>query len=124
MEGPGTRGPCHAPTTGSERGQADQSRDVPCLPYRKQAGNTETGCKVAAREIGGYSRRLIEQEQEGQRKRRIAEAEKVKQHQHAQGAVDQRKPPIGGSDDKIDACHCCHSPPSSTIFSSATIQQA
>jgi hypothetical protein len=57
----------------------------------------------AADQVGHHARRLIEQEEEGQREGRVAEPEEVQQHQHAQRAIGEREAPIGGGDDGVVA---------------------
>ena len=57
----------------------------------------------ATDQVRQHARRLVEQEQEGERERRIAQAVKVQQHQHAQRAVGEREAPVGGGDDGVVA---------------------
>ena len=53
--------------------------------------------------IGEDAGRLIQQEQERQHERRVAEAVEMQQHQHAQRAVGEREAPVRGGDDGVVA---------------------
>ena len=70
---------------------------------RQHAGDAEAGGQPAADQVGGDARCFIEQEQERQRERRIAELEEVQQHQHAQRAIREGEAPVGGGDDGVVA---------------------
>ncbi len=91
-----------------ERRQQQEAEDLGREPDREHAGDAVTGREPAADQVGGDARRLVEQEQEGQREGRIAQTKEVQQHEHAQRAVRQGETPIGGGDDGVVARACGH----------------
>jgi hypothetical protein len=60
-----------------------------------------------AEQVGDDAEQLVEQEQERELDRRVAEAVEVQQHQHPQRAVGQRERPVGGGHDDVVA-HRAH----------------
>ena len=80
-----------------------EAGDLQRLPDGQHARDAEARRQPAAAQVGDDAGELVEQEQERQRERRVAELEEVQQHQHAQRAVDQGEAPVGGRDDQVVA---------------------
>ena len=76
-----------APQAGFKRRQHAQPGDLQHQAGRQHARNAEARRQPAAADIGEDARRLVQQEQERQHERRVAEAVEMQQHQHADGAV-------------------------------------
>ena len=89
---------------GSSADSMSEAGDLQRLADRQHARDAEARGQPAAAEIGDDAGELVEQEQEGERERRVAELEEMQQHQHAQRAVDQGEAPVGGGDDQVVAC--------------------
>ena len=60
-----------------------QADDLQAKAGHQHARNAEARGQPAAAEIGEDAGRLVQQEQERQHERRVAEAVEVQQHQHA-----------------------------------------
>ena len=126
--------PCAATTqaTDSAAAQAGDSADSTRKPqdlrreaHGQHARDAEARGQPAADQVGDDARRLVEQEQEGQREGRIAELEEVQQHQHAQRAVGQGEAPVGGRDDGVVAGAGRHQMPASRMWQArSTMRQA
>ena len=70
---------------------------------RQHARDAEARRQPAAADVGEDARGLIQQEQEGQHERRVAEAIEVQQHQHPDRAVGDGEQEIGAGDDRVVA---------------------
>jgi endonuclease III len=97
----------------------EEADDLRGKPHGQHPRDAEAGRQPPADQIGADARRLIQQEQEGEREGRIAEAEEMQQHQHPQRAIGQREAPIGERHDDVvprslrcgGAAHELRSPP-------------
>ena len=59
--------------------------------------------EIAAEQVRDDAEELVEEEQEGELHRCVAEGVEVQQHQHAQCAVGQGERPVGGGDERVVA---------------------
>ena len=84
-----------APQAGSSADSISRPPICSASPMREHARNAEARRQPAAAEIGEDARRLVEQEQERQRERRVAELVEMQQHQHPKGAVGEGEAPVG-----------------------------
>jgi hypothetical protein len=108
-----------------QRRQHDEAGDPKGLAHRQHAGNAEARRQPAAGEIGHDARELIEQEQERQGERRVAELEEMQQYEHAERTVDQGEPPIRRRDDQIVANRRRHHASASiTMLARSIMRQA
>ena len=89
------RPPTRPPSTPAD--SADSSRKPMICVARPTASmrcDAVARGQPAADQVGHHAHRLVQQEQEGQREGRVAQAVEVQQHQHAQRAVAEREAPV------------------------------
>ena len=79
----------------------------------------------AADQVGDDAEELVEQKQERELDRRVAELVEMQQHQHAQRAVGERERPVGGGDDGVvaDADHAQRVTTSAPTFCASSIMR-
>ena len=73
-----------------------QAGDLQHQARREHARDAEARRQPAAAEIGEDAGRLVQQEQERQHERRVAERVEMQQHQHAHRAVGEREAQVAG----------------------------
>ena len=83
-----------APQAGSSADSMHEPGDLQDQAGHQHARDAEARRQPAAAEIGEDAGRLVQQEQERQHERRVAEAVEVQQHQHAHRAVGEREQEI------------------------------
>ena len=110
---------------GIERREEQQAGDLQGQAGHQHARDAEARGEPAAAEIGEDAGGLVEQKQERQHERRVAEAVEMQQHQHPQRAVRQGEAPVARGHNRIIA-HRLTSDSSSrmTRLARSTMRQA
>jgi hypothetical protein len=93
---------------GRQRRQQQEAGDLRGQADGQHPGNAIARGQPAADEVGSDASRLVQQEEEGQREGRVAQAVEVQQHQHAQRAVGEGEAPVRRGDDGVVAGAAVH----------------
>src|SRR5436189_238463 len=118
--------PCQARPAGSAthwRAEPRAWRPSATTPRENLRLGAEAPREPATAEIGEDAGRLVKQKERGEHERRVTERVEMQQHQHAQGAVGQRKAPVAPGNDQIVADAGHHTPRSITILAKSTMWQ-